>query len=177
MNMRSRTIIIIYRENKTSKGKDAVMPRKGSLKPQIKIWRTFASCFSGVLIEKKIRILKVLGSISDQIFEKYYWMFYRRCQFISEAINIICFPKNIHFSNSAINDQAIIKEIYRIYRKYWKKSNERFWRKKYKTDYFQIRLYIAASKCCFQTARPCFCMNDFWVFSLFYVLMWIIAVL
>ena len=125
MNMRSRTIIIIYRENKTSKGKDAVMPRKGSLKPQIKIWRTFASCFSGVLIEKKIRILKVLGSISDQIFEKYYWMFYRRYQFLSEAINIICFPKNIHKYNFQIVQFMMkqlsnkLKEICRIY---WKKN-------------------------------------------------------
>ena len=125
---------------------------------------------------KKIRILKVLGSISDQIFEKY-WMFYRRCQFLSEAINIICFPKNIHKYNFQIVQFMIkqlsnkLKEICRIYWK--KKSNKRFWRKKYKTDYFQIRLYIAASKCCFQTARPCFCMNDFWVFSLFYVLTYV----
>ena len=42
-----------------------------------------------------------------------------------------------------------------------KNQTNDFGEKKYKTDYFQIRLYIAASRCCFQTARPCFCMNDF----------------
>ena len=98
----------------------------GNKKYLIKNPRVLSTNIISLLLEDnnqlvKNRILKVLGSISDQIFEKYYWMFYRRYQFLSEAINIICFPKNIHKYNFQIVQFMIkqfsnkLKEICRIY--------------------------------------------------------------